>query len=411
MQNWPFFIARRLFLSKQRSFSKLIVRLAAAGVALSVAVMLISLATITGFREGIRAKVVGFAGHLVVNALNNNNSLELIPIAHNRQVEEKLWKLPGVKSVCPVAQKPGIIKADEDLDGIVLKGVDTSYRWDFLKESLIVGKLPRVDDTLLVPEVLISKYTARRLSLDTGMKLRVLFIRVDSAGRNRTAAVAPLITGIYDTGLEEQDRLMAYTSLNTVQRVLGSENLITQWEVHLAHDNLIREATEVIHQQIPPDLRAWSVFEQQPQIFEWLSYLDTNVEIIITLMVLVASINMCIALLILIMERTNMIGLMKAFGASNRRIRSIFLYHSAYIILTGLFVGNLAGIGLCWLQKTFGFIRLPRETYYVDRVLVEVVPWHVALVNAGTFLMILLVLFLPAMIISGLSPARTIRFN
>jgi lipoprotein-releasing system permease protein len=415
--NWPFFIARRLIWSRQRSFSKLIVRLATAGVALSVAVMLISLATVTGFRDGIRQKVTGFTGHLAVNALNNNNSLEQVPILRDSRVEESLWKMPRVEKVSAIAQKPGIIKGAEDLDGIVLKGVDAHYDWTFLKEALVEGRLPKHTDSAGAAEVLISRYTAKRLKLKPGEKLRVLFISADSAGNNTTSAVAPRISGIYETGLEEQDRLMAFTSLSLLQRVYRHPDVITQWEIRLKQEfldrdpELLRRSTEFIHTQIPAGLRAWNIFEQQPQIFEWLGYLDTNVEIIIVLMVVVASINMCIALMILLLERTNMIGLLKAFGAADGPIRRIFLTHAAFIILGGLALGNLFGLGFCFLQERFAFIRLPRETYYVDRMLVEIVPMHVALVNAGTFVLILLVLFIPAAWVSRLSPVKTIKFN
>ena len=415
--NWPFFIARRLIWSRQRSFSKLIVRLATSGVALSVAVMLISLATVTGFRDGIRQKVTGFTGHLAVNALNNNNSLEQVPILRDAKVEEGLWKMPRVEKVSAIAQKPGIIKGEDDLDGIVLKGVDQHYDWSFLKEALVEGRLPKHTDSAAAAEVLVSRYTARRLKLKIGDKLRVLFISSDSFGNNTTSAVAPRISGIYETGLEEQDRLMAFTSLSLLQRVYRHPRVITQWEIRLKQEfldrdpELLHRTTEFIHTQIPSGLRAWNIFEQQPQIFEWLGYLDTNVEIIIVLMVVVASINMCIALMILLLERTNMIGLLKAFGAADGPIRRIFLTHAAFIILGGLALGNLFGLGFCFLQERFAFIRLPRETYYVDRMLVEIVPMHVALVNAGTFVLVLLVLFIPAAWVSRLSPVKTIKFN
>ncbi len=417
MSGWPFFIARRLFLSKQRSFSKLIVRLATAGVALSVAVMLISLATVAGFRSGIREKITGFSGHVVINAMNNSNSLEQVPFLYDPGLGQQVRSRPEVANVSAVAQKPGIIKGEEDLDGIVLKGVDTHYRWEFLEQSLVQGRLPVYSPDPGKAEVLISAYTAKRLNLKTGDRLRVLFIRSDSSGNNRSTAVGPRISGIYDTGLEEQDRLMAYTSLPLLQQVFRNGQAMTQWDVHLRPEYLqgnaaaLQEATEQIHGLVPPGLRALSIYEQQPQLFEWLGYLDTNVEIIIALMILVAAINMCIALLILIMERTNMIGLLKAFGAGNPGIRRIFLFHSAYIILFGLLLGNLAGLGFCWLQDTYGFIRLSKETYYVDRVLVEVIPWQVLLVNLIAFVLILLVLFLPATLITRLSPAKTIRFN
>jgi lipoprotein-releasing system permease protein len=379
--------------------------------------MLISLATVTGFRDGIRQKVTGFTGHLAVNALNNNNSLEQVPILRDLKVEERLWKMPRVEKVSAIAQKPGIIKGEDDLDGIVLKGVDQNYDWSFLKEALVEGRLPKHTDSAAAAEVLISRFTAKRLKLKTGDKLRVLFINADSTGKNNTSAVAPRISGIYETGLEEQDRLMAFTSLSLLQRVYRHPEVITQWEIRLKQEfldrdpELLHRSTELIHTQIPAGLRAWNIFEQQPQIFEWLGYLDTNVEIIIVLMVVVASINMCIALMILLLERTNMIGLLKAFGAADGPIRRVFLTHAAFIILGGLALGNLFGLGFCFLQERFAFIRLPRETYYVDRMMVEIVPMHVALVNAGTFILVLLVLFIPAAWVSRLSPVKTIKFN
>ncbi len=409
--NLSFFMAKRLAFSRHSGLSRVILRLAMAGVAVSVAVMIIAIATVSGFREGIRAKVSGFGGGVTISHYENNNSYEPIPFIDSGSSETALKKAGIRQKLHPVAIKPGIIKTDEEIEGIVMKGIRADYDTGFLHDALVTGRLPKLSDTVSNAECIISRHTAQRLKLKTGDRMKVIFIRYDTSGRSRTTGLAATITGIYQTGMEEYDKYFCIAPLKFVQNKLSNADAITQYEIRGVPFEQIVALSEQVNKHLPGSLHAVSIIAQYRDIFDWLNILDHNVEIILALMLFVAAINMSTALLILILERTRMIGMMKAMGAGNWKIRRIFIFHVVFILLAGLLAGNICGLGLCFLQQQFGLIRLPQETYYVSQVLIHIVPWQVAAVSLGTVVLCTVLLILPSSVVLRIAPVKAIRFN
>lgn len=400
------YIAKRLALGKFRSFASLIIRLAWVGVGLSVAVMLIAIAIVVGYKKEITEKVIGFGGDIEIHSTGTSGSFDYVQFGDSAAVVEQIKSFPGVINVSPVMSRPGILKANEDLEGIVFKGVDGHYNFSFLKNSLIKGRVPAVGDSTRKREILISKVMSRKMKLDTGDRVRVYFI-------NDPVRVIPCtISGIYETGLEENDMLYVIGSLMEMQRIFAKrKKQITHYEVQTADYKTLNEDTKKLNRALPHELNAESLIQLNPQIFDWLGYLDQNISIILTLMIIVASINMITALLILIIERTNMIGILKSLGSRNSMVKRIFLNHALYILFIGLLFGNLLGFGLYYLQDEFRLISLPQETYYLSYVPVEIKLWQVIAVNTGTVLVCMLALLLPVRLINKVEPVKAIRFN
>ncbi len=400
------YIAKRLALGKFRSFASLIIRLAWVGVGLSVAVMLIAIAIVVGYKKEITEKVIGFGGDIEIHSTGTSGSFDYVQFSDSAAVVQQIKAFPGVINVSPVMSRPGILKANEDLEGIVFKGVDGNYDFSFLKNSLIRGKIPAVGDSTRKREILISKVMSRKMKLDTGDRVRVYFI-------NDPVRVTPCtISGIYETGLEENDMLYVIGSLMEMQRIFAKrKKQITHYEVQTADYKTLNEDTKKLNRTLPQELNAESLIQLNPQIFDWLGYLDQNISIILTLMIIVASINMITALLILIIERTNMIGILKSLGSRNSMVKRIFLNHALYILFIGLLFGNLLGFGLYYLQDEFRLISLPQETYYLSYVPVEIKLWQVLAVNAGTVLVCMMALLLPVRLINKVEPVKAIRFN
>lgn len=400
------FISSRLALLKNKSFSALIIRLAWIGVGLSVAVMIVSVAVVVGYKYEIGRKVLGFGGDIEIHSTGTSGNFDYVPFADTDSVRKQILNDPDVSKLAPVMSRPGIIKSGDELQGIVFKGIDGSYDTSYLYENLIRGKLPGFGDSLRKREILISAHLSRQLQADTGDILRVYFI-------NEPVRVIPCsVTGVYETGLEETDMIYVVGSLRELQRIFaGRKQEITHYEVHVSDPNVLSTASERLNRNLPQELNAENLRSLNPQIFDWLGYLDQNIRIILGLMVIVACINMITALLILILERTNMIGILKAMGSRNTVIKRIFLNHALYILLLGLLLGNLAGLGICLLQSEFRLVTLAQETYYLSYVPVRLVGWQILAINAGTVLICMLALLLPARLVSRIDPVRAIRFN
>jgi len=400
------FIALRLALGKYKSFASLIIKLAWFGVGLSVAVMLISIAIVVGYKKQISEKVIGFGGDIEVHSTGTTGSFDYIQFTDSSQIFQKIKSNPNVCSVSPVMSRPGILKSNEELEGIVFKGIDGQYNLEFLKRNLIRGYLPGFGDSTRKREIMISKALGKKMKIDTGDLVRVYFI-------NEPVRVIPCtITGIYETGLEENDLLFVVGSLREMQRIFANKKKeITHYEVQTKDFKQLAENTKQLNKSLPQELNAESLIQLNPQIFDWLGYLDQNIVIILTLMVIVASINMITALLILIIERTNMIGILKALGSRNGAIKRIFLNHALYILVLGLGFGNLLGLGLAWLQSEYKIITLAQETYYLAFVPIEINLWMVVAVNLGTIIICMLALLLPVRLISKIEPVKAIKFN
>lgn len=400
------FIAARLALGKFKSFTSFIIKLAWIGVGLSVAVMIIAISVVIGYKQQITDKVVGFGGHIEVHATGTTGSFDYLLFRDSIEMESAMRKIPNVISVASVLTKPGILKSKEELEGIVFKGVDGQYDFKFFNKNMLKGRVPHTGDSIAKREIMVSNILAKKMKLDTGLTVKVYFI-------NDPVRVIPCkIVGIYETGLEENDMVYIVGSLREMQRIFANkQNMMTHYEIRTSNLDQLAITTKKINRQIPQELNAESMVQLNPQIFDWLGYLDQNITIILGLMIVVACINMITALLILIIERTNMVGILKAIGSNNGLIKRVFLNHAFYILLIGLVVGNVLGLGLCFIQDHFKIITLPRETYYLSFVPIQINWLYVVLVNVGTILLCMLALLLPVRMINGITPVKAIKFN
>jgi lipoprotein-releasing system permease protein len=385
------------------------VRIAILSIALSVAAMIIAIAMVTGFQKEIREKVIGFGAHIQISNYDANNSYESSPISIQQPFYPSLENEDGVKHIQVFAIKAGIIKTTEEIEGVVFKGVGSDFDWSFFADKITDGQAFKVTDTGRTNDVLISEIQAARLSLKTGDGLIMYFI---VEGQEQPSVRKFRVCGLYRTGLEEFDRTFVLGDIHHIQRLNKWDSTkVGGFEVMIDDFDRLDEITEKVYQQIGYDLNARSIRELYPQIFDWLGFQDVNVAIIIIMMVFVAIINMVSTLLIIIIEKTNMIGILKAMGSSNWSIRKIFLYNSAYLIGFGLLWGNLAAIALCLIQMKFGILKLDPASYYVSTVPVNPDPLYLLMINGGTLAICILVLIVPTYIITRISPVRAIRFD
>jgi lipoprotein-releasing system permease protein len=400
------FIATRLALGKFKSFASLIIKLAWIGVGLSVAVMIIAVAIVKGYKSEITEKVIGFGGHIEIHSTGTSGNFDYVQFNDSDLIKKKILALENVLTISPVISRPGIIKADEDMEGIVFKGVDSQYDFDFLSKSILKGRIPLEIDSSGKREIIVSKIIANKLKIDTGDVVRIYFI-------NDPVRVIPCnVVGIYETGIEETDMLFVIGSIVEMQRIFANkEKQITHYEVKTKDFNKVALTGQLVNQNIPLELNSETLVQLNPQIFDWLGYLDQNIGIILTLMIVVACINMITALLILIIERTNMIGVLKALGSRNSLIRGVFLKHTFFILVLGLLFGNIIGLGLAWFQNHFKFITLSQETYYLSYVPIQIEWTKIALINLGTIAICMISLWLPVRMINKIDPVKAIKFN
>jgi lipoprotein-releasing system permease protein len=406
--NLPLFIAKKIATGRGKSFSGLIIRIAIAGIAVSLAIMIISIAIVTGFKQEIRDKVIGFGSHIQIVKTDMNQSFENVPVRNDPGLHTSVRNITGVEHTQVFATKAGIIKTDEEIEGIVLKGISTDFNWNFFNSKIVEGTSFSASDTTTSNKVMISKHTADRMKLKVGDKMMVYFLQGSPTPRARVLNVS----GIFNSGLEEFDQLYALCDIRQIQQLNKWEpEMVGGFEVFINDFERLDDITKEVNGEIGIYLEARSIKRINPQIFDWLELLNVNVQVIIALMIAVASINMITALLILIIERTNMIGILKALGATSGKISFIFLFKAAYLILTGLFWGNLLGLGLCLLQLNTGLITLPQESYYVAVVPVNIDWMDILLLNIATFMLCLIIMILPSQMVSRVSPVKAIRFD
>ncbi|MGW8316893.1 MAG: ABC transporter permease [Bacteroidales bacterium] len=413
--NTELFIVRRIIGSRRgrKSFSRSIVGIATFGIALGLTVMIVAVAIVTGFKKEISSKVTGFGAHLQILNMDSNLSYEAVPIPSDLESVKKVRDLPGVKNLQPFATKAGIIKTGDEIQGAVLKGVDGSYDWTFVQQNLTEGSVLQVVDSVRSNKVVLSENTARLLRLGIGDRFTMYFIQ--DPPRARTYE----IQGIYNTSLEEFDQLYIFADIKQVQRLNDwNSGEVSGYEVLLDQMDELPKLSEQVRDLVAFDflddgsrLKVETIKEKYSQIFDWLNLQDMNVVILILLMVIVAGFNMISGLLILILERTNMIGILKALGTTNTSIRKIFLYQSGYLTLVGLLWGNLIGLLICVVQKKFHLISLDPTSYYLDTVPINLNVLHILLLNLGTIAITYIFLLLPSMIIARISPEKSIRFN
>jgi len=406
--NFEYFIARHLSSEKRKSFSQPVIKISYISIALGLTLMIASIAIVIGFKHSISNKVIGFTANLQIVPFDNNQSLEEQPMNTNRDFIKLLPSFPNVKQVQFVSQKGGVLKTENQIQGVVLKGVDTHYDWSFLKRNLVDGKLP-VFTKNRDYEVLISKMLADKLQLKTGDKIRVWFVNNNEQGaRGRKFT----ISGIYNTGLENFDGSLIIGDLDVITKLNNwKQGEVGSVEILLKNPEKTKATADAIYHDIPYDLNIVTATDLYPQIFNWLDLLDMNVVVILVLLILVAGITMISTLLVLIIERTSMVGLLKALGATNKTIGRIFLIRSSYIVLKGMLWGNILGLIFYFVQLKFRVFHLDPQSYYVDYVPVELHLSQFLLLNAGVILISLLILLIPTWYINRILPAKALRYE
>ncbi|HEU4716493.1 MAG TPA: ABC transporter permease [Bacteroidia bacterium] len=410
------FVSRRMLVQTDSSgrMSRPISRVAVGGIAVGLAIMILTLAVMNGFQQEIRRKVIGFGSHIQITGFDNNNSFETDSVNRHQPTVDALRSMPGIRHIQVYATKAGIIKSGAQLMGVLLKGIDTDFDWTFFKKNLKEGNLfvlpprtPQHPDTA-TEDVLVSKYIADKMELKVGKKFKMFFLR-DNRTRPRIFRVA----GIYETGLTDgfDDRFVLCDIRQIQQLNDWDSSLVSGFEVLVKDFSDLDTATAEVNNTIDINLYAQSIRELNPQIFSWLDVLDVNALIIITLMIFVSMINMISALIILILDRTNMIGILKAMGARNMSIRKIFFLHAVRLIAFGMLIGNILGLALCWVQWKFQLVSLDQESYYLKTVPIEINWTYFALLNGAVMICCWAALILPSMIVSRITPVKAIRFS
>ena len=413
--SFEYFIARRIHFAQvaERRVSSPAVRVATLGIGVGLAVMLIAIAVVVGFKQEIRNKVIGFGSHIQVTNFENNNSFEMQAISVDSALVDSLKTLQGVRGVNRFCTKPGILKSETDFQGIILKGVDMDFDWEFFRNSLVEGEVPVLSDSVVSDRVLVSRRLAGLMGLQVGDAFYTYFIQDNVRARKFR------VSGIYDTGFSDYDKLFLIGDMRQVQRLNGWER--TQYsgleiqiddfahlnavadEVYFATANRFDEDGNAYYTQTVQDLN--------PQLFSWLELLDMNVWVIIVLMLAVAGFNMISGLLILILDGVQLIGTLKALGSTNWTIRKIFLWQAFFLITKGMFWGNVVGLAVCALQYFFHLLPLDPAAYYVSYVPISFSWLYFVLLNAGTLFVSVLMMVGPSYIVTKISPAAVMRYE
>ena len=406
--NTSLFIAKRLYNAKENNnnYTRPIIHIAILAIALSVAVMILSVFVLSGFKSNISNKVFGFGGHINISKFSYNQSYENDPINFNSEMLTEIELMDFVDNVQTFATKAGVIKKNNEILGVVLKGVDQRYNWNFFNENLISGNVPLFSDSITENTILISKNISSKLKLNVGDEIRMYFMEKPVRVRKF------FISGIYKTGLSEFDDITVIGDLKHIQKLNNwNLNQIGGYEIYINNFKNIEMYTSLIDESIDYDLKALSINDKYPQIFDWLRLQDFNVLIILILMLIVGGVNMITSLLIIILEKSRLIGMLKAIGASDWNIRHIFIYNSLQIILGGLFWGNLIAVSLSLLQIRFNFLKLDEAIYFMDFVPINIELFSLFLINLGTIIICYLILVIPSAVIAKISPAKSIKFE
>ena len=406
--NTSLFIAKRLFTAKENNnnYTRPIIRIAILAIALSMTVMLLSIAIVTGFKQQIRDKVIGFGSHIQITAYTDNQSYETEPISILQDFYPDITNDEGIKHIQVYATKAGIVKTKDEIHGVVLKGISDDYDWQFFKENMVSGDIFNIDDSLISEQILISESISKTLRLNVDDNFVIYFVQNPPMVRKFT------ISGIYSTELEEFDKLYILGDIKHIQKLNNWDKTeIGGFEITINNFEDLDKQTEIIYKKIGYDLFAQNIKEKNPQIFDWLNLQNLNVNVIIILMLIVGGINMITALLILILEQTKLIGILKALGATNWSVRKVFLYNALYLIGKGLFWGNLIGLGIAFLQKYFKLLSLDESTYYMSKVPINLDFFSIISLNFGTLVVCYLILIIPSIIITKITPIKAIKFE
>jgi len=410
--NYEYFIAKRIIGSKayKSSISAPIIKIGIAAIAIGIIVMMIAIATGIGLQQKIRDKVVAFNGHITITNFDSNNSQEsVVPISTNQDFYPKFKTVKGVKHIQAVATKFGVIRTETDFEGVVLKGVGADYDWSYFKDFLVEGRLP--DFTKKRNEdILISQYLVNRLHFKLGDRFNTYFVKGDVY--KPPNIITYTIVGVYNSGFQDFDATYMIGDIRHLQRINNWEkNQIGNFEVFIDDFDQLDQIGREIYQNTPSTLNTLTITDKYYSIFEWIKIFDNNIYVIIAVMILVAGINMITALLVLILERTQMIGILKSLGSHNWSIRKMFLYNATYLIFIGLFWGNVIGLGLLFGQKYFKLFPLDPSVYYVTEAPVYINVGYIITLNIGTLVLCLVMLLVPSYMITKISPVRAIRFE
>lgn len=410
--NLEYFIAKRLITAKdyKSSISAPIIKIAISAIAIGMIMMIVSVATGIGLQQKIREKISAFNGHIIISNYDNNQSeVTLVPISKKQDFYPKFKSVEGVSHIQAIASKAGIIRTETAFEGIVFKGVGADYDWNNIEDYLVSGKLPDFSGKVN-EDVLISQFLANRLKLKVGDAFNTFFMK---EGQNKLPNIRRFkIMGIFNSGFQEFDATYIIGDIRHMQRInKWKSDEVGAFEVFVDDFDDIKPVGDQVYQQTGSTLDTKTIIEKYSYIFEWLQLFDFNIIVILIVMILVATINMVVALLVLILERTQMIGILKALGANNWSIRKIFLYNASYLILRGLFWGNLIGVVIVLLQQYFGIVKLNPENYYVNEAPVYLNWGYIAMLNLLTIGVCFVVLLIPSYIITKISPVKAIRFD
>lgn len=414
--NLELFIAKRIYFNRQKGEKRVsspAIKIAIAGVAIGLAAMVLAVSIVVGFKKEVRNKVIGFGSHIQITSLSDNGTLDFGAVCVNPQILDSVKQFPGVKHAELYANIPGIIKTDNDFQGVMLKGVGDDYDWDFFKSNLIEGDVLFSNDTT-GNKAIISQYIADKLELNLGDNFISYFIHETNVRARKFT-----ISGIYSTNFEEYDKLYLLTDIAIVQRLQGWESdKVSGIEVLVDdYDQLDDIKGELFFEMLGHRDREGNAYytrsikEMNPAIFGWLELLDMNVIVIILLMLAISVFTMTSGLLIIILENTNLIGMFKIMGMCNKSIRKIFLNVSSFLVLKGMLWGNLIAISIIVIQKYTGFLKLDPETYYVSQVPVDTNIMYWLLLNVGTLIVTVATMVVPSYLISRISPAQSIRYE
>jgi lipoprotein-releasing system permease protein len=417
------FIANRIAFNQQKSFSRFIIRLSIVATVISVAVMIVTLAFANGFQETVSQKVFSFWGHIRVQEKQPFKALiaEEIPIIKDDSLAASIRTNPEVKSIHPFATKYAMLKTKDEIEGVLVKGIDSSYDFDHIRRFIRQGRPIQFSDSSYSREIMLSEYTAGQLGLKLNDKILIYFIRPDSSGDTKIRPDKLTITGIYKTGIEEYDRTFAIGDLRLIQRLnADAADTTDKWkmqiggyEIFLKDYKKIDQVAAAIYdtEDFPLTWDTQSVRNISPNIFDWLGMQDITRNVLIGFMIVVAVINLITCLIILVLERVRMVGILKSLGATDWTVQKIFLRHSLIITITGILIGLVAALGLLYLQKETGFIKLKEEAYYVSEAAVKIVWWQVGLICSGTLLVCFLVLMIPSILVRKIQPVKAIQFR
>ena len=415
MDYFSWFVAKRLFAQGGSSgrASRLATGIATVGVAIGLAVMLVSVSIVLGFQKEVQDKVLGFGAHIKVMNYKSIGQQEFSPIVIDDSITSKLQAIPNVASVARFCIKPGMLKTDANFKGIAIQGIGQDYDQSFISSHLVKGEIPEFTDSVSSGKLVISQAMAREMQVDTGQEIYAYFFEKTVRARKFTVA------GIYQTNLTDFDKNFAYTDLCTIHRLLGWDSQqyagaeIRLKDFERLDETLMDVINKVNHKQDAYGnyYSSLTIRQEHPQIFGWLQLLDMDIVVILILMICISTFTAVSGLLIIILERTNFIGIMKALGARNKQVRHLFLNYALLIILRGIILGNLLAFALIYLQKQFGLITLDPEVYYVEAVPVLVNWWWVLAIDLGTLVVSALAMIVPSFVVSNITPAKSIRFE